>query len=70
MRLEVGDCVYEVFLVDDGTLDTVLTINGNEVRLSTDYACNFRNEDGSLSDKGLKELALEEINMDWEGRLQ
>jgi hypothetical protein len=52
---------YECFLCDDGTLDTVISIDGEEIRFSQDYAANFRDSDGVMTDEGFKELCREEI---------
>lgn len=54
---------HEVFLVDDGTLDTVIEIDGREIRFDSEYASNFRKPDGSFDVNGLVELAIEELDM-------
>jgi len=56
---------FEVRLVDDGTSDTVIDINGREFRFSSEFASYWRDEDGNLSEEGLKELALDALaNLD------
>ena len=52
---------YKVYLIDDGTLDTVIEINGKEFRFDSEYADVYRNEKGEMTEKGLKELAEEII---------
>ena len=52
---------FEVALVDDGTEDTVIDVNGREFRFSNDFAGLWRDEAGNLSDEGLKELALDAL---------
>jgi len=54
---------YEVSLVDDGTLDTVIDINGHEQRFDWEFASYWRDEEtGELSDEGLEELALDALS--------
>lgn len=55
---------WEVFLRDDGTLDTVITVNGMEVRYDGEYASAYRAKDGSMTAKGLRTLAIEAIEDD------
>lgn len=57
--------MQEVHLVDDGTLDTVLELNGREVRYDQEYAALFREKDGTLSNDGMRRLAVEALD---EGR--
>tara|TARA_R110002020_G_C15836421_1_gene734731 strand:+ start:208 stop:441 length:234 start_codon:yes stop_codon:yes gene_type:complete len=52
---------YEVYLIDDGTLDTVIEINGKEFRFDSEYANIYRNEKGEMTEESLKELAEETI---------
>jgi len=52
---------FDVYLVSDGTLDTVITINGEEYRFSGEYANYWRDSNGALSEAGLKALALEAL---------
>lgn len=65
---------FEVCLVDDGTLDTVLDVyhyapNGfhlrhkgtTQIRFSQEYAASFRNDTGTMTDKGFAELAIEAV---------
>ncbi len=60
---------FEVDQDDDGTLDTVilvfpLDITGeeHEFRFSIEYASDFRNEYGVMTDDGFTELAKESID--------
>ena len=52
---------HEVFLQDDGTLDTVILVDGVQIRYSQEYAADFRTESGMLTYDGLKELAIEAL---------
>lgn len=53
---------HTVELRDDGTLDTVLVIDGEEVRLSPDFAAQYREEDGSFTDETLVHCAKDCID--------
>ncbi|MHA1883075.1 MAG: hypothetical protein ACTSUO_08525 [Candidatus Thorarchaeota archaeon] len=53
---------FDVYLVDDGTLDTVIEINGREFRFSPEFASLWRDEEGELSEEGLRELALDALS--------
>ncbi|MAE85940.1 MAG: hypothetical protein CMB80_24600 [Flammeovirgaceae bacterium] len=67
MEFEYDGEIFEVWLIDDGTLDTVIEVNDIEHRFSdTSY---WRDKNGELSKKGLIELAKEVIESDeryWE----
>jgi len=52
---------FDVHLVDDGAIDTVIDIGGREFTFSNDYVSMLRDEDGALSEEGLKELALDAL---------
>jgi len=61
--VQMGDDRFEVELVDDGTLDTVIAINGQEYRFDQDFASMWRDEaTGELSKDGLTELALDALS--------
>lgn len=50
-------------LVDDGTLDTVVSVNGTELRYSQEFAADFRDETGAITRRGwleLREIAIED----------
>lgn len=64
MRLRHLGRMFDVALVDDGTLDTVLLIDGQTARFSCEHAAEFRREDGSLRVSGLAALAREAIDAD------
>jgi len=49
----------DVKLGDDGTLDTVLWIDGCEHRYSQDFGAEYRHQDGSISGQAWKSLARE-----------
>ena len=55
---------YEIELIDDGTLDTVISINNKEFRFSSEYAEVYRNEKGYMTEEGLRELAEETIYLE------
>jgi hypothetical protein len=55
MRVKHGDHEHEVFLSDDGTLDTVIAVDGREVR----YSEADRSGDGSVKGAWLREAAIE-----------
>ena len=52
---------FDVHLVDDGTMDTVIDIEGREFRFDAEFASYWRDEEGALSEEGLKELALDAL---------
>lgn len=64
MKIEMDGQTFNVFLVDEGTLDTVLKIEGTDFvqRFDHEYASSFRDESGDLTDEGFKELAEETVN--------
>lgn len=46
-----------VRLIDDGSLDTVVSVNGKEIRYDQEFASQFRNKrTGGITLKGWKEL--------------
>jgi hypothetical protein len=55
MRVKHGDHSHEVYLCDDGTLDTVITVDGHEARFSE----ADRHSDGSVKEAWLREAAIE-----------
>ena len=60
---------FEVHLLDDGTLDTVIEVDGIEHRFSTEFASRWRDEVGAMSEEGVRELAhlaIEEDERHWE----
>ena len=54
---------HEVLLVDDGTLDTVISVDGEQYRYDAEYAAMFRDGDGTLTEEGFIELAKESIEV-------
>jgi hypothetical protein len=57
MRIRHDDHEHEVFLGDDGTLDTVITVDGIDVRYGeTD---EYRDADGAMTRRGLRALAID-----------
>ena len=59
MNIRVNGRTYEVWLGDDGTLDTLITVNGQEFRFDGEYASQYRTRDGAMTARGLRALALE-----------
>jgi len=53
---------FNVQLVDDGTMDTVIDISGREFRFDAEFASYWRDEDGSMTEEGLKQLALDALS--------
>lgn len=52
---------HECTLGDNGTLDTVICIDGTEHSLSGEYAAEFRDPDGSLTVRGFASLCRDLI---------
>ena len=63
MQIEYNSQVYECCLLDDGSLDTVISIDGKEIRLDSEYASQYRDEDGTMTEKGFIKLCWEEIEV-------
>jgi len=61
MIIQDGKYKYEVYLIDDGSLDTVIEINGRDFRFDSEYASIYRDKDGVMTEEGLRELAEETI---------
>lgn len=57
---------YETFLRDDGTLDTVISVDGIEHRFTFDVedGMSYRDADGAMTEDGLRLLALDAIETD------
>tara|TARA_R100000234_G_scaffold951_1_gene785 strand:- start:378 stop:581 length:204 start_codon:yes stop_codon:yes gene_type:complete len=65
MIIDYGDKErYEIELIDDGTLDTVISINNKEFRFSSEYAEIYRDKEGYMTEEGLRELAEETIYLE------
>ena len=62
MRIIIGGKEYDVRLLDDGTLDTVISVNGQECRYSQEFASIYRDSDGVMTKQGLMDLAIDAIN--------
>jgi len=54
--------LFDVYLVDDRTTDTVIDVNGKEFRFDSEFASYWRDEDGALSEEGLEQLALDALS--------
>ncbi len=55
---------HNVLLVDDGTLDTVLEVDGRMVRYNGEFAASYRDKEGRMTRRGLRALAIEACNDD------
>ena len=61
--MKYEDKEFDVDLVDDGTLDTVISINGREFRFDCEYAAEYRDEEtGELGEESLEVLASEALD--------
>jgi hypothetical protein len=58
----LGGKKLNVYLEDDGTLDTVVSVNGQTFRFDTEYATQFRNKKGEITKSGWKNLKKEAID--------
>lgn len=75
MIIENESGKFTVILEDDGTLDTVLSVmqwtpdgrpdvtNSRALRFSTEYAADYRDENGRLTDEGMAALADEAVEL-------
>ena len=59
MKIRWRNEEHQVFLGDDGTLDTVISVDGEDHRFDGEYASQYRKRDGSMTAKGLRALAVE-----------
>ena len=50
MKIKYDDKFYRVRLIDDGTLDTVLNVEGKDFHFDSEFA---RNDDGSINDEAI-----------------
>ncbi len=64
MIVDSGDRAYSVLLLDDGTMDTVISVDGIEHRFDGDYASEYRDEDGAMTVEGLEALGRDAIEAD------
>ena len=56
MNVTIERTQFECYLIDDGTLDTVIEVDGVEHRFDGGFASYYRQPDGSLEESGFKEL--------------
>jgi hypothetical protein len=61
MKIEHKGETFDCYLGDDGTMDTVIEVNGVRVRFDCEYAARFRDGRGQVTEEGFKELAVEAI---------
>ena len=54
---------FEAYLLDDGSLDTVIEINKKTIRINHYDATEYRSEDGSFTDSKFKELVNDYLDM-------
>lgn len=59
MRFVHLDHIHDVVLVDDGTLDTVIRVDGRECRFDSDDTVEYRRPNGSMRTEGLRSMAEE-----------
>jgi hypothetical protein len=59
---------FDVYLSDDGTLDTVIEVYNSsqlegkrEIRFSQEYAADFRDNTGAMTNDGFNELVNEAV---------
>ncbi len=62
MTIDVDGTKYECYLEDDGTLDTVVSVNGREFRYDCEFAADYRDDDGVMTDDGFYQLACDAID--------
>ena len=58
-RFNIPERTYECSLVDDGTLDTVIEIDGIEHRFNGEFTNQYRDKNGTMTEKGFIELCKE-----------
>ena len=59
MQMRLAGKIRDVYLGDDGTMDTVVTIDGREFRFDCEYASSCRRSNGEMTLLGLRTLAKE-----------
>ena len=74
-RFNIPETTYECYLIDDGTLDTVIEIDGIEHRFNGDFASyylyngsNRYDKEGAMTETGFKELCeliIDECEEHW-----
>ena len=64
MEIKRDGETYQCFLIDDGTLDTVIEVGGHEFRFGD--TSHLRDTDGTLTDKGFIVLCDECIEDLWQ----
>lgn len=63
MTLKLNDGrKHSVFLMDDGTLDTVIKVDGKAFRYDADFASHYRKSNGEMTREGLRALANDAIS--------
>ena len=62
MRIYDKSKMFDCFLIDDGTLDTVISVNGTDHRFDCEYASVHRDADGSMKEEGFTALCREIIS--------
>jgi len=63
MNINYKHTKHSVYLCDDGTLDTMISVDGVYHRFDAEYASQYRNKKGIMTSKGLKELAIQCIEI-------
>ena len=62
MKIRHAGKTWDVDLEDDGTMDTVISVDGKETRYDGEYASSGRDRDGAMTARGLRALAVEAID--------
>ncbi len=58
--MKIGD--YNCFLVDDGTLDTVISVNNEQFRYDSEFASEYRDSNGVMTDDGFYDICQDAID--------
>ena len=68
MNVTIEKTQFECYLIDDGTLDTVIEVDGIEHRFDGEFANQYRDKNGTMTKKGFIELCkecIEEYEEHW-----
>ena len=61
MNVTIEKTQFECYLIDDGTLDTVIEIDGTEHRFDGEFANQYRDKNGTMMEEGFIELVKSAI---------
>jgi hypothetical protein len=65
---KIPETTYECNLMDDGSLDTIIEVDGIEHRFDGEYTSFYRDKNGAMTEKGFIELCkecIEEYEEHW-----